>query len=75
MKYHNLAANLHHVKTPTLVLGGDKDMIAPITGQIVFHESIKDSEFYLIKDGSHVPQVDFPDSVNNRLHHFIESNL
>ena len=33
---------------------------------------LKNAEFYLVKEGSHVPQVDFPDSINQRALSFIE---
>ena len=29
------------------------------------------SELYIVKDGSHVPQADFPDLINHRLLRFI----
>ena len=71
MKNHNLTTKLHLVNCPTLVMGGDLDKIAPIEGQIVFNTYIKDSSFYLIKDGSHVPQIDFPKTVNEQIENFI----
>ena len=72
MKNHNLSAKLHLVEKPVLVMGGDLDKIAPIEGQILFNKYIKDSQLYLIKDGSHVPQIDFPKTVNKELLSFFE---
>ena len=66
---------LPNVNVPTLIMGGDKDTIAPISSQLVFINLIPKSEFYLIKDGSHVPQADFPDSVNQKILNFIENNI
>jgi non-heme chloroperoxidase len=62
---------LPKVEVPSLIMGGDNDTIAPISSQLIFHNLIKESIFYLIKDGSHVPQADFPKSVNEKISHFI----
>ena len=67
MKNHNLTTKLHLVDCPTLVMGGDLDKIAPIEGQIIFKNYIKGSSFILIKDGSHVPQIDFQKQLMNKL--------
>ena len=68
----SLISYLPKISTPTLIMGGDLDTIAPISSQLIFSELIPNSEFYLVKDGSHVPQADFPDSVNERIETFIE---
>tara|TARA_B100000925_G_C22010084_1_gene475818 strand:+ start:5381 stop:6268 length:888 start_codon:yes stop_codon:yes gene_type:complete len=71
MKNHNLSSKLHLVKNDVLIMGGDADNIAPIEGQIIFEKYIKKASLYLIKDGSHVPQVDFHETVNEKISTFI----
>ena len=74
MGRQSLISYLPNINTPTLVMGGDRDTIAPISSQLIFNNLIQSSEFYLIKDGSHVPQADFPQSVNERIYEFILKN-
>jgi non-heme chloroperoxidase len=71
MKNHNLSSRLHLVMNQTLIMGGDSDNIAPIEGQVIFENYLKNSSLYLIKDGSHVPQVDFHETVNEKIDYFI----
>lgn len=74
MGSQSLISYLPSILTPTLVMGGDKDTIAPISSQLIFNNLLQFSEFYLIKDGSHVPQADFPETVNERIYEFILKN-
>ena len=74
MKNHNLITKLHLVENQCLIMGGDLDKIAPIEGQILFHKYLKNSNFYLIKDGSHVPQIDFPKTVNDEINQFLNAS-
>jgi len=71
MHNHNFIKNLEDIEKPTLIIGGDNDKIIPNYLQFDLHKKIKNSEFYRIKDGSHVPQVDFPDMINERILEFI----
>lgn len=64
MKRHDIITHLDHIKTPTLIMGGDKDKIIPNYLQRILYENLENSEMYVVKEGSHVPQWDFPDTVN-----------
>lgn len=72
MGNQSIISFLPKINTPTLIMGGDQDAIAPISSQLIFKNLIKNSEFYLIKDGSHVPQADFPKTVNEKMVQFIQ---
>ena len=72
MKDHDILKYLHQIKTPTLIMGGDEDKVIPFSIQRAIHAKIPHSELYIIKDGSHVPQVDFANSTNNRISLFLE---
>jgi len=74
MGNQSIISFLPKINTPTLIMGGDKDSIAPVSSQLIFKNLIKNSEFYLIKDGSHVPQADFPKTVNEKILQFIQSH-
>lgn len=72
MKRHNILSHLENIKTPALIIGGDHDQVIPNYLQKILHDHLEKSELYIVKDGSHVPQVDFPETINERILHFIE---
>ncbi len=71
MRDQRIIKELEEIKTPTLIIGGDKDKVIPNYLQQILHDSLKNSELYIIKNGSHVPQVDFPDFINERIDLFL----
>lgn len=73
MKNHDIVSSLEHIKTPALIMGGDKDQVIPNFLQNILSDNLPNSRLYIIKDGSHVPQADFPESVNERCEVFIET--
>jgi non-heme chloroperoxidase len=75
MNKQNALAYLNKIKTPTLLMSGDQDKVIPLYQQFIMKEKIENSEFYLIKDGSHVPQNDFPETTNERINIFIQQHL
>lgn len=72
MHDHDIINHLELIKSPTLVIGGDKDKIIPNYLQRILTTHLSASELYIVKDGSHVPQADFPELINRRLLRFIE---
>ncbi len=72
MARHKIKKDLRKIKTPSLVVAGDKDKVIPYTVQLYLHQKLKNSELYIIKNGSHVPQVDFPEFLNERMKLFLE---
>lgn len=75
MKNHRILSELPKIKTRTLVMGGDMDKVIPNYLQQILTRNLPNSEYYLIKDGSHVPQVDFYQSVNERIELFLADCL
>lgn len=75
MREHDILPYLEKIQIPTLVMGGDKDQIIPFHMQQFIHHKINGSKLYLIKEGSHVPQIDFPDLINERLMLFITKEV
>ncbi len=74
MQEHDIISYLPTIKTHTLVIGGDKDKIIPNYLQKILTSKLTHAELYIVKDGSHVPQVDFPEMINQRVHRFLIKN-
>jgi non-heme chloroperoxidase len=74
MHDHDIINHLESIKCPSLVMGGDLDKIIPNYLQNILHKYLTNSELYIVKDGSHVPQADFPDSINHRILRFIQKH-
>jgi pimeloyl-ACP methyl ester carboxylesterase len=72
MRDHDIINHLESIKTPTLAIGGSKDKIIPNYLQKIFTDYLPQSELYILKDGSHVPQADFPELINERILRFFE---
>lgn len=63
---------LQEVNVPVLVIGGDKDLITPVKNQKIFAQLIPEAEFQIIREGSHCPQMEKPDLVNEILTQFFQ---
>ena len=50
---HNSYDKLDQIKSPTLVVGGEKDNIVGVNASREIHEKIKNSELYIYKDYGH----------------------
>lgn len=74
MQKHDILGDLGTMTMPSLVIGGDKDNVIPYHLQLLLHQTLPKSELYLVKEGSHVPQVDFPEFINERIKQFIDSH-
>jgi pimeloyl-ACP methyl ester carboxylesterase len=62
---------LHEVKAPTLVIAGEKDLITPPLNQRIFQQLIPAADFRLIPEGSHCPQMEKPELVNEIISGFL----
>lgn len=75
MHDHDVINHLESINTPTLVIGGDKDKIIPNYLQQILTKHLPKSQLYIVKDGSHVPQADFPEMINHRINQFMKKSL
>lgn len=71
MKEQNITPKLDKIKTRALVMSGDLDQVIPSYLQKILTDNLPNSEMYIVKDGSHVPQADFPATVNERIEIFL----
>lgn len=75
MTRQNITGSLERMNMPSLVMGGHKDNVIPNHLQRTLASLLPHSETYFMKDGSHVPQADFPDMVNERIELFLQQKL
>jgi pimeloyl-ACP methyl ester carboxylesterase len=69
---YNATPWLGDVKVPTLIVAGEKDLITPLKNQRILHALIPKSEMLVVDEGSHCPQMEFQDLVNERIEQFLE---
>lgn len=62
---------LHEINIPTLLIGGDRDLITPIDRQELMHQLIPNSELIRVAHGSHCVQMDLPDLINTKIEKFL----
>lgn len=72
MSEHDILAHVSNMKIPTLIIGGDNDNVIPNYLQFILNKYLQNSEIYVIKNGSHVPQIDFPELINERVELFFD---
>lgn len=71
MKDHDILGRIHNIKAPVLIISGDKDNIIPLHLQNILQENLPNAKIYIVNEGNHVPQIDDPDLVNERLELFL----
>jgi non-heme chloroperoxidase len=75
MNKENLKKELDHILAETLVISGENDLVIPNHIQEKLLIKIPNHYFFLVKDGSHVPQLDFPNEINERILTFIQNGI
>lgn len=71
MTRQNITSSLERMNMPSLIIGGHKDNVIPNHLQRTLACLLPNSETYFMKDGSHVPQADYPEMVNERIELFL----
>jgi non-heme chloroperoxidase len=72
MTKQNITGSLEQMKMPSLVIGGHNDNVIPNHLQRTLASLLPNSETYFMQAGSHVPQADYPDMVNERIDLFLK---
>lgn len=65
---------LHEVKAPTLVIAGERDKITPAKNQRVFAQLIPGARLEVIPEGSHCPQMEKAELVNQLIENFLAAS-
>lgn len=69
-----LLPQLNAINVPTLILHGNKDRRMPLWTSELFKKSIKNSELNIIEDAGHIPMIDKPEEVANKISEFVNTN-
>lgn len=72
---HNACHWLSDVKAPALVVGGEADKITPLQNQRIIAHLIPKAELMTVPEGSHNPQMEFPEKVNARIEKFLRGHV
>lgn len=75
MTKQNVIGSLEKMNVPSLVIGGMKDNVIPNHLQRTLASLLPQSETYFLKEGSHVPQADYPEMVNERIELFVKQKF
>ena len=62
---HDLRDHVSEIKSPTLIIAGEEDILIPIKYSRVLNEQIENSELVIIKDCAHVPPIEKPEEFNS----------
>ncbi len=74
MTKQNIVSSLDRMNVPALVIGGHNDNVIPNHLQRSLAGLLPRAESYYLYAGSHVPQVDYPELVNERIDLFISQH-
>jgi pimeloyl-ACP methyl ester carboxylesterase len=74
MTKQNIVSSLERMRMPALVMGGHHDNVIPNHLQRTLASILPNSETYYLYAGSHVPQADYPELVNERIDLFIQQH-
>ena len=75
MTRQNIIGSIEKMAVPALVIGGHKDNVIPNHLQRTLASLLPQSETYYLKEGSHVPQADYPDLINERIELFLSQRF
>jgi len=56
----NITNEIHKIEVPTLIMGGDLDILTPLENQVAIHERIKNSKMVIMKDAGHSSMYEKP---------------
>jgi pimeloyl-ACP methyl ester carboxylesterase len=66
---------LPEIKIPTLIIRGEADKLMSEEQTIQLHKGISESEFVVIPDSGHLPNLDNPDAFNLALNNFLHKHF
>ncbi len=67
--------SLHKIKQPTLIMGGKKDVLAPIMESKFLHEKIPNSRLEVLEGLGHGFMIEEPEKANKIMWDFIQEHL
>ena len=68
---HDLRGEVSKIKSPTLILVGEEDILIPPRYSKMLNDEIQNSELVIVKDCAHVPPIEKPDQFNSTVLDFL----
>ena len=69
---HNMSSDLPNIKTPTLLIWGENDLVTPPEVAIEFNSLLPNSELIWIKKCGHAPMMEHPKEFNRILLNWLD---
>jgi 3-oxoadipate enol-lactonase len=63
---------LPQIQTPTLIVGGQFDLVVPLAALQRMREGLPNARLEIVRYARHLPQLERPAAVNRNIEHFIE---
>jgi len=68
---HNMSSDLPNIKTPTLLIWGENDLVTPPEVAVEFNSLLPNSELKWIKKCGHAPMMEHPKEFNKILYNWL----
>lgn len=65
---------IDNIRTKTLIMVGDKDMMTPLKYSLYLNQKIKDSQLETINDAGHMVMMEKPEAVNKAISGYLDDN-
>ena len=72
---HSARELLEHIDVPTLIVSGERDGFTPARLSEEMHAAIRDSELFVVADGSHTAPIERPAEVTTRIADFLRKRF
>jgi 3-oxoadipate enol-lactonase len=69
---HNVGNRIREIKSPTLIIVGEEDILIPLKYSKILNEKIEGSRLVVIKDCGHVPPLEKPEEFNKIVLDFLK---
>ena len=69
---HNMSSDLPNIKTPTLLIWGENDLVTPPEVAVEFNSLLPNSELMWIKKCGHAPMMEHPNEFNRILFNWLD---
>jgi len=69
---HNMSNDLPNIKTPTLLIWGENDLVTPPEVAVEFKSLLPNSELTWIKECGHAPMMEYPKKFNKILFNWLD---
>ncbi|MFX1449924.1 MAG: alpha/beta fold hydrolase [Promethearchaeota archaeon] len=73
-KRYNIKEHLKEIKCPSLIIGGQLDMVTPVYMSRQMAKEIPNSELYVVPAG-HMAMLEVPDLINKKIIEFLSKNF